>query len=292
MANTSVRASIPRPSTCSGAAYPGVPSAVVPAPRTPAAPAVEALALFARPKSTIFSVPSEARRRFLDVAVEDAGSVRGGHAGCELTAEGDGPRDLKAPGRNGPRERPPVHPLHHDERPAVLIADVVDRADIRVIQRGGGAGLQLETPSPVGIGRQRRRQELDRDAACEASVAPLVDLAHPARRREGLDFIRAEPAPRCERGLPLGVRPAPRGGVEKRTRPRVLREKPLGQPAQLGILAARLGEEVGPPRWLQLERLHADRLHPLGAIGVHVSHSPSRGGAGGGATASRASSRG
>ena len=35
--------------------------------------------------------------------------------------------------------------LHDDEGAAVLLADVINRADVRVIQSGSGPGLALET---------------------------------------------------------------------------------------------------------------------------------------------------
>ena len=35
-------------------------------------------------------------------------------------------------------ERLPLEQLHRDERPAFVFADLVDRADVRVVQRGSG----------------------------------------------------------------------------------------------------------------------------------------------------------
>ena len=51
------------------------------------------------------------------------------------------------------RQRPALEPLlerlafqqlHRDERPALVLVDVVDGADVRVIQGRGGAGFALE----------------------------------------------------------------------------------------------------------------------------------------------------
>ena len=39
--------------------------------------------------------------------------------------------------------------LRHDVRRAVVAADVVDREDVRVIQRRGGARFLLEAPKPA-----------------------------------------------------------------------------------------------------------------------------------------------
>ena len=73
--------------------------------------------------------------------------------------------------------------LHHDEvLPAVLgrLADVVDRADVRVVERGGRARLTLEPVHGLCIGRELRRQEFQRDAPAEPDILGLVDDTHSA----------------------------------------------------------------------------------------------------------------
>ena len=53
-------------------------------------------------------------------------------------------------------QRGALQVLHDDEGAAVLLADVVNRADVGVIQGGGGAGLAPETVQGVaGRGRIR-----------------------------------------------------------------------------------------------------------------------------------------
>ncbi len=65
-----------------------------------------------------------------------------------------------------------------------MLADVVQRADVRVVQRGDGLRFTLE-PGQVGrVGREGRRQHLERDDAIETGVAGAIHLAHaPAPRR-------------------------------------------------------------------------------------------------------------
>ena len=91
---------------------------------------------------------------------------------------GDLDRRSAAPGRAAARpsasrvgERLALEMLHHQEVDAVLAADVVERADVRVVQRGDRAGLALEAFADVGIAGERGREDLDGDRAIEARVA-------------------------------------------------------------------------------------------------------------------------
>ena len=70
--------------------------------------------------------------------------------------------------------------LHGDEGAAVLLADVVNRADVRVIQGGRGSGLALESIQRLRVASEFVGQELERDKAMEPRVLRLVDHAHPA----------------------------------------------------------------------------------------------------------------
>ena len=72
------------------------------------------------------------------------------------------------------------------------IADVVERADVRVVQRGDGAGLALEPLLQVRIGRDMLGQHLDGDGAVQAGVGGLVDLTHAAGAEGGVDLVGAE----------------------------------------------------------------------------------------------------
>ena len=91
------------------------------------------------------------------------------------------------------RERLALEILHHEIARALVFADVMDRADVRMIQRRNRACFAFEPRAQVGIGRQFRRQDLDRDGAIEARIAGLVDLAHAARaeRRDDLEVAQA-----------------------------------------------------------------------------------------------------
>jgi hypothetical protein len=61
-----------------------------------------------------------------------------------------------------------------------LVADVEQRADVRVVERGDGLRLALEALASLLVLGEGRGKDLDGDAAVEARVLPAPDLAHPA----------------------------------------------------------------------------------------------------------------
>ena len=73
-----------------------------------------------------------------------------------------------------------------------MIPDVVQRANVRMVQRRDALGLPFKPFAKLRIERQHRRQHLDRDGALEPGVARFVDLAHAARADRLNDFVRTE----------------------------------------------------------------------------------------------------
>ena len=97
------------------------------------------------------------------------------------------------PGRQHFEQRQAAHQFHHDVRPVLglrRLADVVDRTDVRVIERRGRARFALEAEQVFFRGRKRRREELDGDVAPQLQIVRLVHLAH-AARAEGRDDFKA-----------------------------------------------------------------------------------------------------
>ena len=82
--------------------------------------------------------------------------------------------------------------LHDEKRGAVLVADVVERADVRVIERGDRAGFILEPRAEVWLGRQRRREHLDRHDAVEPGIAGPIHLAHAAGSHQRLQQVGSQ----------------------------------------------------------------------------------------------------
>ncbi len=95
-------------------------------------------------------------------------------------------------------ERLAVDELHDQEVDAALAPDVVQRADVRMVERRHRARFALEPLAPLHIVRQRSRQYLDGDGSIEARVARFVDLAHPARAERREDLVRSEAQPWLE----------------------------------------------------------------------------------------------
>ena len=73
-----------------------------------------------------------------------------------------------------------------------LLADVVQRADVGVVQPGDGLRFALEPLPPLGLRGGVGGQHLDRDGAGDPRVARAVDLAHPSPAQEGDDFVRPQ----------------------------------------------------------------------------------------------------
>src|SRR5271166_6624841 len=77
-------------------------------------------------------------------------------------------------------ERHPVQRLHHHEGVPILLADVVEGADVRMVQRRSGPGFAPEARQRVGVMGYVGRQELEGDEAAEAYVVGLVHYSHTA----------------------------------------------------------------------------------------------------------------
>ena len=88
--------------------------------------------------------------RRLDVAVEDARRVRRVQRVDDLERDAD--RVCLRHGRAGdhPVERAALEVLHRDERAAVRLADVVDRADAGMVQRRGRFRFAVEAIAGTG----------------------------------------------------------------------------------------------------------------------------------------------
>ncbi len=77
-------------------------------------------------------------------------------------------------------ERPAFEQLHDQELPPLVFSHVVNRADVRIVQRGCGVCFALEALLRTGFSGETRGQNLDRDVSIETRVSGTVNFAHPA----------------------------------------------------------------------------------------------------------------
>ena len=77
-------------------------------------------------------------------------------------------------------ERLAFEALHREERLAFVLADFVDRANIRMVECGSGLRFALKTLERARIPSQVFRKEFQRDEAVQAGVFGFVDHTHPA----------------------------------------------------------------------------------------------------------------
>ena len=133
------------------------------------------------------AVLGEHHVRRLEVAVNDTPLVRGverlgdlfGHAQC-LT-------ERQRPAPQPPFERLAADVLHGDAGTTVERRDFVNRADERMIERGGGARFAEQLLQAVGLAG--RGDELERDLAVEHHIVGEADLSHASAADDFDDLI-------------------------------------------------------------------------------------------------------
>src|ERR1019366_1590251 len=74
----------------------------------------------------------------------------------------------------------PFQKFHNDERLAVLLADLMDCADIGMVQSGSGSRFAAKAFDRLKVLGHIVRQELQGDEAAQFGVLSLVDHTHPA----------------------------------------------------------------------------------------------------------------
>ena len=99
--------------------------------------------------------------------------------------------------------------LHRVVVDAAFAADRVDGDDVRVVERGGGAGFVLEAGELLLVEHRRERQHLQRDAAAERELLRFVDHAHAAAAELAEDAEVAELRSCLPRWTRLGSHPLP-----------------------------------------------------------------------------------
>ena len=116
----------------------------------------------------------------LDVTVNDALGMRGVQPVGDVYCEYKKLFQFQRLPLNLVLQSHAVEKLHADERFAIFLAEVVNRADIGVVKRRGGLCFALKSAQNHGIAGHVVRQKFQRDKAVQASVFGLVDNTHSA----------------------------------------------------------------------------------------------------------------
>ncbi len=90
------------------------------------------------------------------------------------------------------RKRAALHEFHRDVVRTILLADVIHRADVGMVQRGSGAGLALKALDGDFFAKQIGGKDLQGDVPAQLRVACAIHFAHAAGAKRRLNFIPAE----------------------------------------------------------------------------------------------------
>ena len=93
-------------------------------------------------------------------------------------------------------ERSAVDQLHRDVAVVVDRSGLVDRDDVRVVERGGERGLAKQPFERVifaaRVADERAPNDLQRDVATKPRIVRTIDLAHAASTELAQDTIRSD----------------------------------------------------------------------------------------------------
>ena len=149
----------------------------------------------------------------LDVPVDDAFTVRSVECVGDFDSEHQHCFKLQWTPGNQMLERDAVKKLHDDESFTTLLADVVNRADVRVVQSRGRLRFAPKACQGLGIAGDFFRQELECHEAMQTSVFGLINYTHPATAQTFDDaVVRDTLAKHGRNGMWLG-RSSQRGRV-------------------------------------------------------------------------------
>jgi hypothetical protein len=112
--------------------------------------------------------------------VNDAGAMGAIERVADLDAELQNFAERQRAAYEAIRERLALEQLHDQKVVSVVLPDVVEGTDVRMVQLRDRSRLALETDAQLFVAGEFGRKDLDRDAAIEARIARAIDLAHSA----------------------------------------------------------------------------------------------------------------
>src|ERR1019366_2942551 len=104
---------------------------------------------------------------------------------------GDGEKNFRfqRTPRNAVLQRHAVQKLHDEERMAVLLPDLMDRADIGMVEGGSSAGFAAETFQCLWVLRYIVREKFKGDKSTKRDVLGLIDHSHAAATELAGDLV-------------------------------------------------------------------------------------------------------
>ena len=116
----------------------------------------------------------------LQVTVDYVLGMRGGQPGGDLTHEPDDLVGSHDPARETFLQRLAVIERHGNEQLVPPLADLVDRGDVRMVERAGGSGFSTEAQLRHRVTCRASHQELQCNITVERLVSCAIDDAHGA----------------------------------------------------------------------------------------------------------------
>ena len=86
----------------------------------------------------------------------------------------------------------PIHVLHDEVVNPVLFTDVVECADVRVVQAADSFGFALEPFTQISAVGKMFGKDLDGNGTVQTGVGGAIHLSHTARAQLIADLVRTE----------------------------------------------------------------------------------------------------
>ena len=127
----------------------------------------------------------------LEIAVHDAAGVSGGEPSGNLERDLQGGRERQRAGAEPRPQRFALEAFGDEVRGAAVVAHVIHRDDIGVIEGAGGPGFVVQRREALAVGRMRQ-QQLDRHVASDPLVPGAPHFAGAAGAEPALDRVRPD----------------------------------------------------------------------------------------------------
>src|SRR5205814_9544334 len=89
-------------------------------------------------------------------------------------------------------QRVPFQEFHDDEMLALILVNVIDRADVRMVQRGGSPRLTLKSFNRQSVPGEIFRKELQQHMAAEPQILGFIHHTHSAAAQLLQDAVMRE----------------------------------------------------------------------------------------------------